>query len=193
MLRVRPKRQALVPVIDLFAGPGGLGEGFSAFENERLGFDVVLSVEKDLAAQSTLLLRSFYRSLLAHSDPAQYYEYVKGNITREALFDAFPDIAAEAEARCLHLELGPRTTSRVYDHLERALAHANNWVLVGGPPCQAYSVVGRSRLTRLDREKFEENEKHVLYREYLRILARYLPPIFVMENVKGRGPVRGSC
>lgn len=174
-----------VPVIDLFAGPGGLGEGFSAFEHERLGFDVTLSVEKDPAAHSTLLLRSFYRSLLQRGELTHYFEYVKGDITRDELFACHPDVAAEAKSRSLHLELGPRTTSRVYEHLERALSDAESWVLVGGPPCQAYSVVGRSRLTRLARDEFEGNEKHVLYREYLRILARYLPPVFVMENVKG--------
>lgn len=185
MSKLPLQRRVRIPVIDLFAGPGGLGEGFSAFEHERLGFEVALSVEKDRAAHSTLLLRSFYRSLLAHGDVAPYLEYIKGNCTRRALFAAFPAAAAEAKARCLQLELGPRTTSQVYDHLERAIGGAEYWVLVGGPPCQAYSVVGRSRLTRLDREKFEENEKHVLYREYLRILARYSPPVFVMENVKG--------
>lgn len=174
-----------MPVIDLFAGPGGLGEGFSAFEHDCLGFDVALSVEKDAAAHSTLLLRSFYRALAERGDLRQYYEYVKGNITRDELFEAFPQIAAEARSRSLHLELGPRTTSRVYTHVERALGDAESWVLVGGPPCQAYSVVGRSRLTRRARTEFEGDEKHVLYREYLRILAHYLPPVFVMENVKG--------
>jgi DNA (cytosine-5)-methyltransferase 1 len=185
MPSVRSPQRALVPVIDLFAGPGGLGEGFCAFTHERLGFDVVLSVEKDAAAHSTLLLRSFYRSLLAHEDLSRYYEYVKGGISRDQLFEAYPRLASEARDRCLHLELGPRTTPRAYDHLERAISHAEHWVLVGGPPCQAYSVVGRSRLTRLNREEFEDNEKHVLYREYLRILAGYLPSVFVMENVKG--------
>lgn len=179
------KRRVLVPVIDLFAGPGGLGEGFCAFAHERFGFDVVLSVEKDAAAHSTLLLRSFYRSLLAQEDVSKYYEYIRGGISREELFDMYPSLAAEARARCLHLELGPRTTLRIYDHLKRNIGGAEHWVLVGGPPCQAYSVAGRSRLTRLDREKFENSEKHVLYREYLRILARYRPPVFVMENVKG--------
>lgn len=185
MPSARSHRQACVPVIDLFAGPGGLGEGFSAFEHERLRFDVVLSVEKDAAAHSTLLLRSFFRELRERREREWYYAYVRGELTVEELFGAFPDTAAQAHSRCLHLEMGPRTTPRVYGHLERALDGAATWVLVGGPPCQAYSVVGRSRLSRLDRGRFEESEKHVLYREYLRILARYLPPVFVMENVQG--------
>lgn len=185
MSNARAQRKVSVPVIDLFAGPGGLGEGFSALEHERLGFDVVLSVEKDPAAHSTLLLRSFLRQLRECRDRERYYAYVRGELTLEELFGAFPDEAAEARSRCLHLEMAPRTTPRVYAHLERALGGVETWVLVGGPPCQAYSVVGRSRLSRLDRGTFEQSEKHVLYREYLRILARYLPPVFVMENVQG--------
>jgi DNA (cytosine-5)-methyltransferase 1 len=178
-------RRMCVPVVDLFAGPGGLGEGFSALEHDSFGFDVVLSVEKDRAAYETLLLRSFFRQLCGPGLRPQYYEYLRGEITRDVLFRALPDEAAKATARCLHLEMGPRATPRVYAHIDRALGAAKHWVLVGGPPCQAYSVVGRSRLAKMKREAFEENDKHVLYREYLRILARYMPPVFVMENVLG--------
>ncbi|MDZ7694753.1 MAG: DNA cytosine methyltransferase [Balneolaceae bacterium] len=56
-----------------------------------------------------------------------------------------------------------------------------NWVLVGGPPCQAYSVVGRSRRGGIS----SDDPRVYLYREYYRILAKHNPPIFVMENVKG--------
>jgi DNA (cytosine-5)-methyltransferase 1 len=173
-----------VPVIDLFAGPGGLGEGFCALEHERISFDVVLSVEKDPAAHKTLLLRSFFRQLEPNLRN-EYHRYLKGALAAAELFRAFPREAATASSRALHLEMGPRTTPRVYAHIDRALGDVNPWVLVGGPPCQAYSVVGRSRLAKLGRAAFERNDMHVLYREYLRVLARYLPPVFVMENVKG--------
>jgi DNA (cytosine-5)-methyltransferase 1 len=114
-----------------------------------------------------------------------YYQYLRGELTGEKLFAACPAAAKEAKARCLHLELGPHTTKRVYAQMSRLVSITEPWVLVGGPPCQAYSVAGRSRLAKQEREKFEENEKHVLYREYLRIIARYKPAVFVMENVKG--------
>lgn len=177
-------RRERVPVIDLFAGPGGLGEGFSSVDHDRISFDVVLSVEKDPAAHATLLLRSFYRHL-RDEDLPHYYEYLLGALSAEELFTKCPEAATQAHARCLHVELGPRTTPRVYGDIERVLGQSKRWVLVGGPPCQAYSVVGRSRLAKMEREAFEGNEKHVLYREYLRILARYKPPVFLMENVKG--------
>ena len=67
--------------------------------------------------------------------------------------------------------------------LGRRLRGRARWVLVGGPPCQAYSLVGRSR--RINDPKSAEDEKHLLYREYLKIIADHHPPVFVMENVKG--------
>jgi DNA (cytosine-5)-methyltransferase 1 len=146
---------------------------------------VVLSVEKDAAAHQTLLLRAFFRHLESPQQLKSYYKYLRGTLSLDALFSEFPQPRELAESRCLHLELGPRTTQGIYADIDRLLRGQRHWVLVGGPPCQAYSVVGRSRLSKLKREEFEKNEKHVLYREYLRILARYSPPVFVMENVKG--------
>ncbi len=177
--------ETLVPVIDLFAGPGGLGEGFSAHAQSGLKFDVVLSVEKDVAAHRTLLLRTFFRQFGPQEAPDEYYRYLRGDLSIDLLIDAFPEQAGAAADRCLHLELSSQSARRVYAHIERTLKPREPWVLIGGPPCQAYSVVGRSRRARVDREEFEQDERHTLYREYLRILSRYRPAVFVMENVKG--------
>ncbi len=56
------KNNSPIPVIDLFAGPGGLGEGFSALydENDNQIFRVALSIEKEKFAHQTLELRSFF-------------------------------------------------------------------------------------------------------------------------------------
>jgi DNA (cytosine-5)-methyltransferase 1 len=177
--------ETLVPVIDLFAGPGGLGEGFSAYAQNGLKFDVVLSVEKDAAAHQTLLLRTFFRQFRPGRAPDEYYQYLRGGLTPSALFEAFPGEATAAAGRCLHMEMGPQNARRLYAQIERSLTTSSKWILIGGPPCQAYSVVGRSRRARVDRREFERDERHTLYREYLRVLARYKPAVFIMENVKG--------
>lgn len=53
----------VVPVIDLFAGPGGLSEGFEMYRNSNAkAFRCVLSIEKEKFAHQTLLLRAFFRS-----------------------------------------------------------------------------------------------------------------------------------
>jgi DNA (cytosine-5)-methyltransferase 1 len=88
---------------------------------------------------------------------------------------------AAAEARCL--ELGKSDEASIDREIRAALKGQETWVLIGGPPCQAYSLAGRSR--RANDKDFHKDEKHFLYREYLRIIQVHKPTIFVMENVKG--------
>ena len=174
------------PVIDLFAGAGGLGEGFSAFSSSggRRPFKTALAIEKDFSAHSTLLLRSFFKKFPPGNIPAEYWSYAKREITRDELFAIYPNQAAKAlnEARCI--ELGEKTHNEVRRLIDQQLNKSKKWVLVGGPPCQAYSLVGRSRM-RTTTPDFEKDERHFLYQEYLKILADHKPPVFVMENVKG--------
>lgn len=180
-----------IPIIDLFAGPGGLGEGFSNVldENGERFFDIKLSIEKDPYAHQTLLLRSFLRQFPIGRYPIEYYEMVKKNSDKkreqlkQSMFDQYPaefQIAKDEAWRC---ELGsddfPATV--VDERISRSLDGSDDWVLIGGPPCQAYSLVGRSR----NRGISEEDDRVFLYREYLRIIAKHHPKVFVMENVKG--------
>ncbi|MBW1987821.1 MAG: DNA cytosine methyltransferase, partial [Deltaproteobacteria bacterium] len=96
-----------VPIVDLFAGPGGLGEGFAVYRNKRLKFDVVLSIEKEPAACRTLELRHFFRQFSREEVPDEYYAYVKGEgVTREELFRAFPEEARRASGAVWQAELG---------------------------------------------------------------------------------------
>jgi len=176
-----------VPIIDLFAGPGGLGEGFACLKNHknRPYFEIALSVEKDAVAHRTLTLRAVFRRLCGTEDIKHYYRYIRGEID-EAAFRKIPAVSsafehAASEARCL--ELGKSDASFIDREISAALKGQETWVLIGGPPCQAYSLAGRSR--RANDKNFYKDEKHFLYREYLRIIQVHKPTIFVMENVKG--------
>lgn len=174
-----------IPVIDLFAGPGGLCEGFSSFSNKlnEGKFKIELSIEKDKDAHSTLELRSFYRQFLNNNEkiPDDYYSFLKGIITREELFKKYPQKAKAAIKEAWCAELGKINPAFVDRRIKKALSKAKNWVLIGGPPCQAYSLVGRSRVGGIDKE----DNRVYLYKEYLRIIAFHQPAVFVMENVKG--------
>ena len=177
-----------IPVIDLFAGPGGLSEGFSAFSKKgRRAFATQLSIEKEIHAHCTLELRAFFRQFRKSNVPDDYYRYVKGIISREELFDRYPKQALAARSEAWLAELGDESTSDncVDARIRQALGTARDWVLIGGPPCQAYSLVGRSRIKGNNARKYNRDPRHFLYREYLRILAEHAPPVFVMENVKG--------
>lgn len=176
-----------IPIIDLFAGPGGLGEGFSSLRSEtgdRL-FRIAVSVEMDEFAHRTLELRAFYRQFEDHARPHVYYDYVRDPSpdAREALFSAFPAEALAAGAEAWRHRLSLESAEMVTTRVRKSLEGHETWVLIGGPPCQAYSLAGRSR--RAHDLTFAGDEKHTLYENYLRIIKDLGPPVFVMENVKG--------
>lgn len=185
--------QLPIPVVDVFAGPGGLSEGFAAthlLEDPDVPgplFDVVTAVEKDTHAYQTLLLRHFYREFLPGTPPDEYYGLLRSEITLAELFEHFPTEAAIAQSRVLQRELGDsqETHLEVGKHIQTALDGRDTWVLVGGPPCQAYSLAGRSRNKGVKDYNPAEDDRHFLYEEFLRIVADHWPPVFVLENVKG--------
>lgn len=180
-----------IKIIDLFAGPGGLGEGFSALrrkKGERV-FKISLSVEKEASAHKTLKLRAFYRQFREGEAPQVYYDFLSGKL------GASPDIlyrdpsvrrqaeAASDEARQFTLGEDNRAINNA---IEKALGkRPDPWVLIGGPPCQAYSLAGRSRNAGNKNYRAEDDHRNFLYKEYLRVIARFKPAVFVMENVKG--------
>ncbi len=175
-----------IPVVDIFAGPGGLSEGFSSFHNGDFTrkFKVVLSIEKEESAHQTLMLRSFLRQFPINEFPDEYYDFLKGNITIENLYNVYPLHVENAFNEAWKATLGEVPNDKVDLKIRAALNGRKEWILIGGPPCQAYSLVGRSRRKQqiLDTKN---DERVYLYRQYYRILAVHNPPVFVMENVKG--------
>jgi DNA (cytosine-5)-methyltransferase 1 len=181
---------ALIPIVDLFAGPGGLNEGFcSALDiNGKRVFDSVASFEMNALACRTLRLRSTFRALRANGgDLGPYYKYISGQVTwNETLSGKFREAYESTAEHIFQVELGEEQRKEVDAIiLEKLGPHESrgHWILIGGPPCQAYSLAGRSR--RTSDENFESDHKHFLYKEYLHILDAFQPSIFVMENVKG--------
>ena len=173
------------PIVDLFAGPGGLGEGFAGVTglDGKLRFRSAASIEDNQFAYKTLLLRHFFRAFPPGEAPASYYRYLGGGIDAEELFRAHPKQLSGAEKSALEISLGSENHEKVRKIIDDRLAGQRKWVLMGGPPCQAYSMAGRSRMT--GKKNFDKDERHFLYKEYLKIIIDHRPPVFVMENVKG--------
>lgn len=172
-----------IPIVDLFAGPGGLGEGFASCMagSQQPSFEVRLSIEMDPDAHTTLELRSFFRQFPKGAAPDEYYQRLRGTTTTQQLFALHPVQAANARTEAWLAELGRVPTKELHERIRRAVGGSSQWVLCGGPPCQAYSIVGRSRRGGID----DDDKRVYLYREYLRILAEHEPSVFIMENVKG--------
>lgn len=187
-----------IPVVDLFAGPGGLGEGFSRVTDEKGGrvFKTIISIEKDQYARQTLRLRAYYRHYrsLGEKLPDEYFQLIRADslkakiaalqsLSKDKVWGAVcAEIPEWPKGDSLSCELGP-DNSHIHSAIKKRLNGVNRWVLIGGPPCQAYSLVGRSRMRNHDGHI--EDKRHFLYREYLEVIRKFRPTIFVMENVKG--------
>jgi len=176
-----------LPLIDIFAGPGGLGEGFASLETDGgdSAFDIRLSVESDKHAYETLVLRNFFREFKRKQVPMEYYDVLRGLITKEKLYDKYPKEAKNASSKVWKAILGNVAPKKVRERVQSALGGSENWVLIGGPPCQAYSLAGRSRNRKKIGYVPEEDARQRLYLEFLQIIADFWPPVFIMENVKG--------
>jgi DNA (cytosine-5)-methyltransferase 1 len=176
-----------IPIVDIFAGAGGLGEGFSALGHEaaRPFFETAIAAEMDKYAHKTLTLRAFYRQFPHQKAPQSYYDYIAGK--RETPYtDETLAQWNNASRKVLHVELGKAEDDTLLDQrLEESLAGRDDWVLLGGPPCQAYSTIGRWQYKSTDGHDIGRDSRAHLYKQYLRIIHKHCPKIFIMENVRG--------
>jgi DNA (cytosine-5)-methyltransferase 1 len=174
-------------VIDLFSGPGGLGEGFASLDGGN-AFEIGVSAEMESSAHRTLTLRAFFRLAKKTGDKKAieaYYSYCNSNTAKHPrqLVPLLWDVA-EAEAR--QIKLGEPLDDHLLDRIltEKNL-RGDKVVLIGGPPCQAYSRMGSVKNRSKKDYVPEDDIRHKLYKEYLKVLAKALPAVFVMENVVG--------
>jgi len=176
-----------IKVVDLFSGPGGLGEGFSSCRRPdgSRPYQIAVSIEKDSAAHKTLRLRAFLRQFKRF--PLEYYKWIASDIECPDWEKLYPQEWSSAEGEAICAELGKSETSaflsgRISEIKEN---QDGRTLLIGGPPCQAYSLAGRSRNAGIAAYVPRDDSRHFLYQEYCRVLNELRPDVFVMENVKG--------
>ncbi len=160
--------------IDLFAGAGGLSEGFI-----REGFNPVAHVEMDENACNTLTTRLAFHFLTDQRKAKAYFSYLKNEIPREALWKQIPD---KLRSSVIHCEISDKTIDDIFAKIDANIEGRKKVdLIIGGPPCQAYSLVGRSR----DPNGMRWDKRNYLFRYYGEFLKRYKPEFFVFENVLG--------
>jgi DNA (cytosine-5)-methyltransferase 1 len=165
--------------IDLFAGCGGLSEGFI-----QAGFEVIAQVEMDKWACETLSTRHLYYALRKVGKDYFYHKYLREEISKEYLSNKFSEIYQLISPSVIQAKFGETKFDEIIKKIESCIKFhgASRFnVVIGGPPCQPYSLVGRSR----DPERMKNDERHFLYEYYLKILAYLQPDFFVFENVPG--------
>ena len=166
-------------VLDTFSGGGGLTEGFI-----RQSFDFVAHIEKDSNAVHTLQTRLLYHNLQNLVGNDLYKQYYEGKITRD---DFVREGLAETNQKQLIIdqEISQSTEetiiAEIKNELKTRFGRTKVDVIIGGPPCQAFSLVGRGK----DENGMRNDPRNYLYRHYLHFLKVFKPEIFVFENVPG--------
>ncbi|MDW7678273.1 MAG: DNA cytosine methyltransferase [Bacillota bacterium] len=170
--------------IDLFAGAGGLSEGFI-----RAGFNPVAHVEMDAQAALTLKTRNCYYYLLENNRLNEYHRYLRNEITRDELYDMVPESYLE---NVIQSELNEKNMKVIFMQIDQQISKKNCGqvdVIIGGPPCQAYSLVGRAK----DINGMLDDPRNYLYKQYVKVLKKYEPTFFVFENVPGLRSANGGA
>ena len=159
--------------IDLFAGAGGLAEGFI-----RAGYKPIAFVEKDYNSCLTIKTRLSYHYLKTKSDFNSYIAYLKKIITREELYELIP---GEILNSVINKVIGSRTVEGIFKKIDKLKQNETIDLIIGGPPCQAYSLSGRAA----DENSMKGDRRNFLYKYYGKFLQKYKPNLFVFENVPG--------
>lgn len=162
-----------ISFIDLFAGAGGLSEGFI-----QAGFEPIAHVEIEKSACNTLKTRTAYHYLKSNKKKDIYLSYLKGEITRDDLYKSVPNEILES---VINLPIGNENNREIQDRIDNYLGKNKVDLIVGGPPCQAYSLVGRAR----SKTKMVGDPRNYLFIQYAEYLEKYQPKMFVFENVLG--------
>lgn len=158
-------------IIDLFAGAGGLSEGFV-----QAGFNPIAHVEMDKDACDTLRTRACYHYLVANGQKDVYYSYLKGEISRETLYESVPSKIVDS---VINVEISDKTIKDTFKKIKKLDGSKHVDFIIGGPPCQAYSLLGRHD------KRMEDDPRTRLYLQYGKFLQEFQPYGFVFENVPG--------
>lgn len=170
------KKTKIYTFIDLFAGAGGLSEGFV-----RAGFTPLAHIEMDKNACNTLKTRSAFHYLQKNGMLSIYEDYLKHKEERtdgQKLWNQVPKSIIDTT---ICATIGENTIDGIFKKVDQLKGNNKVDIIIGGPPCQAYSVAGRARMGK----KVEKDPRNELYKYYVQFIKRYDPEMFVFENVLG--------
>lgn len=164
----------MLNIVDVFSGAGGLTEGFRS----KHYFKFIGHIEMDKNACSSLMLRNVYYYLKEINNIEPYLEYIKGHITKDSLYSIVPESVTKD---IFNEEINQESKGRLFKLIDSRLGDQTLDGIIGGPPCQAYSTIGRAN----NKAKKESDKRIYLYKYYLEFLYKYNPKFFIFENVKG--------
>lgn len=127
-----------ITVVDLFAGAGGLSEGF-----HKQNYKMAAYIEKDRYACDTLLTRHIYWQLVRQNKRTDYLDYLKGKISKDEFYKYLEGCNPVINTEIAQDKL-PMIVKKIRGNMKQ-LGIKEIDLFIGGPPCQAYSLIGRAR------------------------------------------------
>lgn len=127
-------------------------------------------------ACDTLRTRTAFHWLKEQGRVEEYYDYLKEKISRDELWAKIPEHLIKS---VINTEISEETLPYIFEQIDRELGKMKVDLVIGGPPCQAYSVAGRAR------KNMDDDPRNHLYKHYVKFLQEYQPKMFVFENVPG--------
>lgn len=164
----------MIKVVDLFAGAGGFSEGFIS-----AGCDMIAHVEMDKDACETLRTRAIYHALKKIKRLDMYEKYITGEVERDELVKQF-NLESEYDS-VIQARIDKKNYASLINDVQKKLKGQSLDIIIGGPPCQAYSHIGRAS----DPKHMKRDERKFLYIHYVEFLKALKPKIFIFENVPG--------
>lgn len=170
-------------VLDLFSGAGGLTEGF----NQTGNFNMISHLEMNIHASKTLETRMLYYSLIEKGEENIYREYMEGfgmPGSRELFIEKCRNLGIKDTGiinAAISLENRDELAGNIKTNMKNSGVKKID-LIIGGPPCQAYSMLRRWKHTQ--DEEFLDSRLY-LYQHYIHYLRKFRPRIFVFENVPG--------
>ena len=168
--------------IDLFAGAGGLAEGFI-----RAGFKPIAFVEMDINSCLTVKTRLSYHYLKSNNKLNTHTAYLKKLITRDELYEQVPEDVLNS---VINKEISSTTVKSLFKKIDNFKENKPVDIIIGGPPCQAYSLSGRAAKKNINIKK--RDHRNFLYKYYGKFLQKYEPKLFLFENVPGLYSANGG-
>jgi DNA (cytosine-5)-methyltransferase 1 len=135
----------------------------------------------DKYACDTLKTRAAFHWLKTNNQLQKYKKYLYEKQEKEDGRKLWEQVPKEVINTVIQSEIGEKTIKNIFNQVDNLIDNIQVDIIIGGPPCQAYSVAGRARMGKA----VEDDPRNELYKYYVKFLEHYKPQMFVFENVLG--------
>jgi len=169
-MKARQGKNSKITFIDLFAGCGGLSEGFL----QTSQFEALAHIEWEVPMVNTLRKRLIDRWRHGKDEAFRRVVHFDIQLTKDLIFGDWSEDSLQRYGKTNH-------SSIIEKGLRGLIGNQKVDLIIGGPPCQAYSIAGRAQ----DPDSMKHDYRNYLFESFVKLVEEFNPKVFVFENVPG--------